>query len=385
MYPARYSLLFFLSYWTAALQAQVQFTDAPFEHLLQKADSSKRYVMVDAYTDWCGWCKTMDRETFADSTIGAYINARFVGSKVNMEEDFGIDLAMKHRVSQYPQYLFFDTDGHLLARISGYLKPSAFIEAVEDALFAKAHLPKGEAPLNFTLDYPDWHRNSFLKNKDRSYPDAMQVEAWLSTREDLSDEVSWGVLTRFVGGGTYALKIAEMRELLIDKYGKEEVHSKLAALIFNDVKEAIKNADEQILNHALQACDDYLGDNAQQYKLRYRLYYHQMSGEWLRYTQVVNTMRKDPEHYDEASILFAAQTIQNLCQDDAAIAEALKWLAPLTTEEAAYPALVLYAGLLQKSGDTLQARTYAKRALTKAAAEGGEGIEAQKILDEISE
>ena len=49
-----------------------------------KKHISKKYV-VDVYTDWCGWCKKMDKATFEDSAVGAYANPKFYSIKLNAE------------------------------------------------------------------------------------------------------------------------------------------------------------------------------------------------------------------------------------------------------------------------------------------------------------
>ena len=37
-------------------------------------------------SDWCGWCKRMDKSTFADSTVSAYLAANFYPVKLNAEQ-----------------------------------------------------------------------------------------------------------------------------------------------------------------------------------------------------------------------------------------------------------------------------------------------------------
>jgi len=44
---------------------------------------SPRPVFVDTYTDWCGWCKKMDQETFSHSVIADILNNRFYPVKFN--------------------------------------------------------------------------------------------------------------------------------------------------------------------------------------------------------------------------------------------------------------------------------------------------------------
>ena len=42
-------------------------------------------IMVDVYTDWCGWCKKMDKETFNHPVIAKYINENYYPVKLNAE------------------------------------------------------------------------------------------------------------------------------------------------------------------------------------------------------------------------------------------------------------------------------------------------------------
>jgi thioredoxin-related protein len=42
-------------------------------------------IMVDVFTDWCGWCKKMDRETFSHPVIARYINDNYYAVKLDAE------------------------------------------------------------------------------------------------------------------------------------------------------------------------------------------------------------------------------------------------------------------------------------------------------------
>jgi thioredoxin-related protein len=44
-----------------------------------------RKIMIDVYTDWCGWCKKMDKETFNHPVIAEYINKNYYPVKLNAE------------------------------------------------------------------------------------------------------------------------------------------------------------------------------------------------------------------------------------------------------------------------------------------------------------
>ena len=48
--------------------------------------TAPKKIFVDVYTDWCGWCKVMDKKTFTDSTVAAYLAANFYPVKLNAEQ-----------------------------------------------------------------------------------------------------------------------------------------------------------------------------------------------------------------------------------------------------------------------------------------------------------
>ena len=44
-----------------------------------------RKVFMDVYTDWCGWCKVMDKKTFTNKELIKYLNTKFYSVKLNAE------------------------------------------------------------------------------------------------------------------------------------------------------------------------------------------------------------------------------------------------------------------------------------------------------------
>lgn len=60
--------------------------------LKQEGNSSKR-VFIDCFTDWCGWCKKMDKDTFEDTLISKIMNYYFVSVKFDAEDKRDISFA----------------------------------------------------------------------------------------------------------------------------------------------------------------------------------------------------------------------------------------------------------------------------------------------------
>ncbi len=57
-----------------------------WEQMLEKSKTQPRKVVVDVYTDWCGWCKRMDATTFSDPCVAKYINETYYAVKFDAEQ-----------------------------------------------------------------------------------------------------------------------------------------------------------------------------------------------------------------------------------------------------------------------------------------------------------
>jgi thioredoxin-related protein len=56
---------------------------------IEEADSlyniTPKPIVVDVFTDWCGWCKHLDKTTYKDKTVVAMMNRYFYPVKINAE------------------------------------------------------------------------------------------------------------------------------------------------------------------------------------------------------------------------------------------------------------------------------------------------------------
>lgn len=106
--------------------------------------SAKRPILIDLYTDWCGWCKVMDKNTYNDPRVSAYLEKNFYAVKVNAEGRKEISFNGKkfrynpqYRTNEfaifltngqlsYPTTVIIPTDGSSPQTIPGYLEPKDF-------------------------------------------------------------------------------------------------------------------------------------------------------------------------------------------------------------------------------------------------------------------
>ena len=104
----------------------VAFAEASFDEALAQARSENRLLLVDVYTDWCGWCKKLDREVFGDARV-AEAARELVAVRVNAEKG-GEKVAERYNVQGYPTVLFVDGSGKVVKRIDGYVDVKEMLE-----------------------------------------------------------------------------------------------------------------------------------------------------------------------------------------------------------------------------------------------------------------
>ena len=112
---------------------------------LQKEAPKK--IMMDIYTNWCGPCKMLDKNTFQNKEVAAYVNENYYAVKLNGEgndvvtykdKSYGNpnydpskansrnsahELARYFQINAYPTVLFFDETAEVITPLRGYQTP----------------------------------------------------------------------------------------------------------------------------------------------------------------------------------------------------------------------------------------------------------------------
>ncbi len=112
-----------------------------FEELQTAYEANPKPILIDLYTDWCGWCKHMDKTTYKHAEVVDYINKNYYAVKYNAESkedvtfnkkkykynekyrtnDLAIELSFGRL--EYPNTIFLSSLGARPAPLSGFLKP----------------------------------------------------------------------------------------------------------------------------------------------------------------------------------------------------------------------------------------------------------------------
>jgi thioredoxin-related protein len=116
------------------------------DQALEAIKTEPRKIMIDVYTQWCGPCKMLSKNTFGNAQVAAYLNANFYCVKFDAESAEPVHFDQKtftnpeykpnspgrngvHEftrymgVSAYPTIIFLDETGRFLLPVPGYQTP----------------------------------------------------------------------------------------------------------------------------------------------------------------------------------------------------------------------------------------------------------------------
>lgn len=112
-------------------------------HTIEEAvlmnDTAPKKIFIDVYTNWCGWCKVMDKNTFSHPVIAGILNQYFYTVRFNAEQQENIQfkgkvykggsgthelaLELLNNKMSYPTVVYMDESLNIIQAIPGYYKP----------------------------------------------------------------------------------------------------------------------------------------------------------------------------------------------------------------------------------------------------------------------
>jgi len=116
----------------------VHFFHGTWAEAKAKAKKENKLIFLDAYTDWCGWCKRLDATTLKNKQVGEFFNKNFINVHMEMEKSKdGPRLSRALRIKGYPALFFMNSNEESKHMISGYVKADRILEEAKVALSKK--------------------------------------------------------------------------------------------------------------------------------------------------------------------------------------------------------------------------------------------------------
>lgn len=145
-------LTLFVTLGAIATQAQ-EIKWMTIDEALAAQKKKAKPIFMDVYTDWCGPCKMLDKNTFHDASVVSFINENYYAVKFNAEGNSVVNYKGKKysnpqfvadrkgrnavheftlflQVQAYPSMMIFDAKGEVKSKIEGYRTPQQLLEAL---------------------------------------------------------------------------------------------------------------------------------------------------------------------------------------------------------------------------------------------------------------
>jgi len=167
-----------------------------YDSALKFATENKLPVMLNfTGSDWCGWCKLMQKSVFSQEEWKQYAKNRMVLVTIDFPRNQSIvpveyqarnqQLQQKYGVQGYPTYIILDSDGKTVLGKLGAGRdktPQIIIRELEDVLmFSKTEIEKAMSKMT-----PE-QAKAYRETLDKYNSLQKELQSWLSTRPEKNE------------------------------------------------------------------------------------------------------------------------------------------------------------------------------------------------------
>lgn len=374
------------------VDAQVKFrTFSSIEMLLQTAQQEQKPILVDGYTDWCYWCKVLDRKVFANTSIGNVINQKFIPIKLNMETDsLGLLLSRKYSVNGYPNLLILTQHGNLVKQHFGYIEPDIYLVQIQHMLnlIQQDSIIRGYSA-NFNLTYPDIYNKAFASPLSaREYADSLSYNQFLHQQSNWIEETNYVVLKRFVSkiDDANLSKLIQLKKPITQMYGYNEFKDFLYEVYGIRLQYALSMGNKPVLDSIITLLENLIVEDLKPFRLHYELQYYKQQKDFPNLVATIDSFyaKRAVFSADAYKLNDMAWYLYENCNDQKLLLRAGQWMEkyvlPFQTN---YIYLDTHAALLYKTKQYKSAQNQAKRAIEAGKRENQEIQETAKLLQKI--
>jgi thiol-disulfide isomerase/thioredoxin len=376
--------LFGLVLFACTAQAQISFMETTWDKVLAEAKAQDKLVFIDVYATWCGPCKMMDKDVFAQAEVADYHNATFINAKFDSDTDIGGAVARQFGVTALPTFLYVDADGNLVARTLGYQDAPVFLENSRRALEVKeqfaglqAQYDAGERSIPFMGQYLNILNTKGDIEACQEILNGMIKE----TNTDWQTTEILNVYMEVMNPDETDLLFIYFLEHQADFAQKVEA-DRIEAVLVNFIVSKHYEAADDMLSMAAGAEKDfkkYLPEVAQKYASYLWMTYYESEMDWDNYMSSLNDYL-DAGEPDYIELNAFAWNVYLYMDKEAHIKQGLEMALESVEQESVFANNDTVAALYYKMGEKEEALAYAKIAIDLGKKEGADVSETQEML-----
>ena len=103
-----------------------------YDKALSMAKKQDKQILIYFFTKWCGYCKKMDKEVFANASIIKYLNKNFISVRLNTEKNKkNAKIASSYSVRAYPNTWFLTSNGDKISKLPGFAPANSMLNILK--------------------------------------------------------------------------------------------------------------------------------------------------------------------------------------------------------------------------------------------------------------
>jgi thioredoxin-related protein len=360
-------LSFFLS---ASFAQGVNFEqNTTWEAIVAKATKENKMIFVDAFTTWCGPCKWLDNNTFADAEVGKFMDKNFISLKVQMDTikadteytrkwwAIGQEWNTAYGIAAYPTFLIFDSNGKIADRGVGALPSDKFIAKLETFQDKANHYYRLKDKYEAGDESPELLLKLTTKaseSYDRKFMPIVS-EKYIKTQSNLLTKENADILMKMdiKPGSEYfqflvANKVAYAALLENPKAMDNFLLGKLVASHAKQLTPKNETVDWQLISDDLKK---YVPNDADKFLTKMKINRYRSKKDWPAYADAVSNMVKAyPNEFSGQEINSMAWALFEGCNDLTCIEKSISWMEQSMNDGKNSAFLDTYANILYRTG-----------------------------------
>jgi thiol-disulfide isomerase/thioredoxin len=345
---------------------------------IQAAKASGKPIFVDAYTDWCGWCKVMDKKTFSLPAVKSYMNDNMECYRLDMEHNQAShNLRLAYGINAFPTFVILSPTGEFLGKLVGYSDSAEWMNSLAEFLTAE-HPERPGFPALSSMTWPS-DIQAYADSDFETRPDAEKMGAILASVEQGS--FLWMVIAQnfpTVLTPNDLSYLLDEQQWLGTQYGSDIAQDVLKNTMMRRLYSLSKTASEEEFEGAIQ---DYLvlfPDDAMT-ALSMNVRFYKEKGLWSKLVDVL------AEQTDGNMINSLSWAVYQSCEDANQLERAAEICGSYVAShaDAGYAIRDTYAHLLMKLERWDQAEAEGRKAIEWAETSGEDAKETRELLQEI--
>jgi len=369
-----------------SLQArELEFRKLSWDEARKAAAREHKLIFVDGFTEWCYWCKVLDKEVFTNTDVIDFMDAHYVCIKLDMERDFGRTMAMKYRVNSYPTQLVFNNAGKLVYTAMGYSPAAAFLEKMSKPVEPSQQIEYRGISEAMDPGFPQFYKAAFDVNGKREFPDSATVLTFLDAQKDLKSEIAWSVMQRFPDklSPKYADAVFHDGVSLAGLFGKNEVNNVVEQILFARMNNAAAAKDANAFHQVISDAGTYMLADTEWVMPQLKIKYYEKTEDWKTYADETERDFSKYNFSNANAINEASWKLYEKCNDRAILLRAIKWMTNAVDLDPSYAVVDTYAALHYKVGMYADAEKYANQAIETGKKSNTDVKSTEALLEKI--